>query len=109
VLRLLQPLIDLFPGSVHVRSLGLAGASDTAVWERARSDNLVLTTRDEDFVSMSVLRRYPPKVVWLNVGNARTAAIAALLRAHAEAIESFVAHDEYTFLAVGPGEVASSK
>lgn len=51
---------------------------------------------------MSVLRGAPPKVVWLDVGNARTAAIAALLRAHAEDIERFAAHEEYTFLAIGP-------
>jgi predicted nuclease of predicted toxin-antitoxin system len=68
--RLLSAIVGLFPGSTHVRTLGRQGAADTAVWEIAREGGFVLLTRDEDFVSMSVLRGAPPKVVWLNTGNA---------------------------------------
>lgn len=35
--RLLPRLLDLFPGSAHVRGLGRGGASDTSVWETARA------------------------------------------------------------------------
>jgi predicted nuclease of predicted toxin-antitoxin system len=105
--HLLSPLADLFPGSAHVRSLGRGGATDRAVWELARTGGLVLTTRDEDFVSMSVLRGIPPKVVWLNVGNSRSAVISALLRTHAADIDSFAAHEEYSFLAIGFYKAAS--
>jgi predicted nuclease of predicted toxin-antitoxin system len=99
--RLLHPLADLFPGSEHVRNLRRSGASDRAVWELAGTGGFVLATRDEDFVGMSVLRGTPPNVVWLNVGNSRNAVVAALLRSHAADIERFVAHEEYTFLAIG--------
>ena len=99
--RLLPLLIDLFPGSAHVRALGRSGASDTSVWEIARAGGFLLVTRDEDFVGMSVLQGSPPKVVWLNIGNARNSFIAALIRARADDIESFQMHDEYTFLAIG--------
>lgn len=67
--RLLPLLIDLFPGSEHVRALGRSGTSDTSVWELARVGGFLLVTRDEDFVGMSVLQGSPPKVVWLNIGN----------------------------------------
>ncbi len=106
--RLLPPLIDLFPGSAHVRALGRSGASDTSVWEIARDGGFLLVTRDEDFVGMSVLRGSPPKVVWLNIGNARNAFIAALIRARADDIERFLGHDEYTFLAIGIDEDVGS-
>lgn len=99
--RLLPLLIDLFPGSAHVRDLGPGGASDTSVWEIALGGGYLLVTRDEDFVGMSVLRGSPPKVVWLNIGNARNAFIAALIRERADDIERFLVHDEYTFLAIG--------
>jgi predicted nuclease of predicted toxin-antitoxin system len=99
--RLLPLLIDLFPGCAHVRALGHSGASDTTVWEIARAGGFLLVTRDEDFVGMSVLQGSPPKVVWLNIGNARNSFIAALIRARANDIESFLVHDEYTFLAIG--------
>lgn len=44
----------------------------------------------------------------INVGNARNAAIAALLPARVGDIKRFVAHDEYTFLAIGFDDSATS-
>jgi predicted nuclease of predicted toxin-antitoxin system len=35
--RLCERLASLFPGSVHVRSVGLAEADDRAIWDFARS------------------------------------------------------------------------
>jgi predicted nuclease of predicted toxin-antitoxin system len=99
--RLLPSVIKLFPGSVHSRSLGLAGSHDNRIWEQARMGGFVLATRDEDFIRLSVLRGAPPKVIWLNVGNAKTATIAALFQTHSAEIERFAAHEEYTFLALG--------
>ena len=106
--RLLKKLAGTFPGSAHVRKLGQSGASDISVWDIARDGGFVLVTRDEDFVGMSVLRGAPPKVVWLNVGNARTAAIATLLSSRAADIEQFLLHDEYTFLAIGIDDATPS-
>jgi predicted nuclease of predicted toxin-antitoxin system len=106
--RLLPQLINLFPGSTHVRTLGRSGASDTSVWDIARDGGFLLVTRDEDFVGMSLLRGTPPKVVWLNIGNARNAFIAALIRARADDIERFLVHDEYTFLAIGIDDAPTS-
>ncbi len=44
--RLLPLLIDIFPGSPHVRRLGPGGASDTLVWEIAREGNFLLVARE---------------------------------------------------------------
>jgi predicted nuclease of predicted toxin-antitoxin system len=104
--RVLRSLDKIFPGSTHVRNLGGEGASDRQVWDLAKTGGFILTTRDEDFVGMSVLRGAPPKVVWLNVGNARNDAIVSLLRANADEIAKFSVHEEHTFLAIG--EVAGA-
>jgi predicted nuclease of predicted toxin-antitoxin system len=98
--RLVQAIAQRFPRGLHVRALGLGGATDLLLWDRAVVERCVLVTKDEDFVKLSVLRGPPPKVVWLNVGNAGTAVIAALLLQHAEAIEEFEAHPELGFLAL---------
>lgn len=107
--RLLRKLDGVFPGSVHVRRLGRSGVSDASVWDMARDGGFVLVTRDEDFIGMSVLRGVPPKVVWLNIGNMRTAAIANLLSSRVADIEQFVLHDEYTFLAIGIDDAKSPR
>ena len=42
-------LADLFPGSVHVRDIGLANSPDSSVWEYAASRELTILTKDRDF------------------------------------------------------------
>jgi predicted nuclease of predicted toxin-antitoxin system len=98
---LVSALADLFPQSLHIRSLGHAGAPDAVVWELARQHGCVLVTRDEDFLQLSVARGAPPKVLWIALGNCTNATIIALLRAHHARIEDFQAQDEQTFLALG--------
>ena len=48
--RLLPLLAERFPGSDHIRLLGLGGAGDHELWELARRDGYVLVTKDEDFL-----------------------------------------------------------
>ena len=71
--KLTSLLEDLYPGSAHVRDLGLSGASDNRVWEHAKANGFVIVSKDDDFRQRSFLRGAPPKVVWLQVGNAGTA------------------------------------
>jgi len=55
----------------------------------ALKQGLVLVTKDEDFLDLSVTRGCPPKVVCLAIGNASNAATAILLLQQAETIERF--------------------
>ena len=101
--RLVASLADVFPDVAHVRTLGLGGASDADVWMAAARADRLLVTKDEDFITLSVLRGAPPKVVWLNIGNATNALTVALLRSQVATIDAFAVHSEATFLALGFG------
>ena len=98
--QLLPGLSARYPDSAHMRALGLGGAVDSAVWEFVRRGGFLLVTKDDDFVTLSVLRGAPPKVIWLNIGNADNSDTLALLLRHAEAIEQFASHPEAGFLAL---------
>lgn len=100
--QLLPGLAARFPGSSHVRALGLGGARDNDLWSLAQRSGFILVTKDEDFVTLSVLRGHPPKVVWLNIGNASTPDTLALLLRQADAIYAFAAHTEACCLALAP-------
>ncbi|MCT0213265.1 MULTISPECIES: DUF5615 family PIN-like protein [unclassified Synechococcus] len=100
--RLLPLLSGRFPEPTHVRLLGLGGADDLTIWERARSEDVLLVTKDEDFLRLSVSRGFPPKVICLAIGNAGNAATAALLLNNLEAIEAFATHPEAGFLLLSP-------
>ncbi len=99
--RLVRGLADLFPGSDHVIPLGLGGAADRTIWERAAADGLVIVTRDEDFHRLSVLLGPPPKVIWIRLANSATADVANLLRMHVGDIRAFGEHPEAAFLELG--------
>ena len=105
--RLISALEPKFAGARHVRPIALGGASDLAIWAHAIEHGFVLVTKDEDFIALSVLRGAPPKVIWLNIGNAGNADTAALLLRHADAIERFTEHADAGFLALGFGPRSS--
>jgi predicted nuclease of predicted toxin-antitoxin system len=87
--RLAERLRDLFPESAHTRHLGLESASDDTLWVRARQDRFAIVRKDGDFGELSVVRGFPPKVVWLQLGNCSTSQVEAALRRHREALELF--------------------
>jgi len=92
---------DVFPGSVHVRDVGLARARDAEVWDHAVAHDLTIVSKDSDFHQRSVLTAPPPKVIWIRLGNCTTADIARLLRDQAAAIQLFGEDPEASFLALG--------
>lgn len=91
---------DEYPGSTHVRDVGLRAAPDRRIWEHARDNGFVIVSKDDDFRQRSLLQGAPPKVVWLQVGNARTAPIADLLREQAPRLQQFEGEEESAFLIV---------
>ena len=46
---LTEALRDLFPGSLHVKDVGLDSASDAAVWVYAKEQVFVIVSKDADF------------------------------------------------------------
>jgi predicted nuclease of predicted toxin-antitoxin system len=87
--RLAKRLADLHPDSSHAFLLDLDQASDAALWQRARQDGYTIVTKDSDFADLSVLRGFPPKVIWIRIGNCTTAEVEKLLRSNHDSIAAF--------------------
>jgi predicted nuclease of predicted toxin-antitoxin system len=88
--KLIRRLVDLFPESAHVADLGLDRATDLEVWNQARTGGYLIVTKDSDFNDLAVLRGFPPKVVWLQLGNCTTRHIEMVLRRNADVLTAFV-------------------
>jgi predicted nuclease of predicted toxin-antitoxin system len=100
--RLVEVLLPRFPGSCHVRDVGLAGEDDERIWALAKAEEFVIVTKDNDFLARALVRGHPPQVVQVCLGNASTVQIASLLRARLDDIERFVADNtESVFLLRG--------
>lgn len=85
--RLVKLLNDIFPNSNHVFPLNLDISDDTDVWEYARQNDFTLVTKDADFGDLSILRGFPPKVIWIRRGNCKTSDIEKILRDNFDAIK----------------------
>jgi predicted nuclease of predicted toxin-antitoxin system len=98
--KLVRLLADLFPASIHVRDVGLKAADDPVVWEYAKDNDLMIVSKDSDMHQRSFVFGYPPKVVWVRLGNCSTSDVERLLRKHFAAIKAFCEDDYAAFLSL---------
>lgn len=84
--RIVARLQDIYPGSSHVYLLDLHQAPDLVIWNYARQYEFTLVTRDVDFSELSILRGFPPKIIWIRRGNCSTSEVEAIFRLHREDI-----------------------
>lgn len=80
----------VFPGSAHVNTLGMSRASDIEIWNVAKQRALAVVTIDVDFVELSLIKGFPPKIVWLRRGNSTTKEIEKLLKIIKDVIFDFL-------------------
>jgi predicted nuclease of predicted toxin-antitoxin system len=62
---------------------------DITIWEYARQQNYTIVTRDSDYNDLSLVRGFPPKVIWIRRGNCSTRDIENMLRAATADIQAF--------------------
>ncbi|MEQ1764243.1 MAG: DUF5615 family PIN-like protein [Pyrinomonadaceae bacterium] len=98
--RLADRLADLFPESTHVRNVGLKASDDPDVWEYAVVHDFVIVSKDVDMHDRSLLFGFPPKVVWIRLGNCSTREVENLIRREIETVNRFIADDFASFLAL---------
>jgi predicted nuclease of predicted toxin-antitoxin system len=55
----------------HVLNIGLGQASDRKIWGYAAEHSMVLISKDEDFLYMSVKEMVTVRLVWIRLGNCR--------------------------------------
>ena len=96
--KLVARLSDVFPESSQTRLLNLSRTSDPQLWLIAKANGFIFVSKDRDIAELAVLRGAPPKVIWLRMGNCKTAAIERTLRMNFEAIRAFVADAEQVVL-----------
>lgn len=78
--RIINKIIDLYPDSQHVKTLGLLNTDDALIWEFAKFNSFVIVSKDSDFHQRSLLYGHPPKFIYLRIGNSSTSKIVEILR-----------------------------
>jgi len=87
--RLVKKIIAIFPYSKQAKELELENATDFEIFNYAKENNFTIATFDADFCEISVLKGFPPKIIWIRTGNISTNNIALLLKNNSELILEF--------------------
>jgi predicted nuclease of predicted toxin-antitoxin system len=87
--RIIHSIVDLYPDSQHVKTLGLINTDDVMIWEYAKTNEFVIVSKDSDFHQRSLLYGHPPKFVYLRIGNCPTSKIIQILRHNFNTINQF--------------------
>ena len=96
--RLIQIISSVFSSVSSLREHGLHNATDKQIWNFAKSENLIIVSKDSDFHQLSFLHGAPPKVIWVKRANCSTLAIAQLLIDKAAEIKKFAEDAQAAFL-----------
>ena len=90
---------EFFPGTIHIKNIGLGNCSDEQIWEYAKKANLSIVSLDKDFVNIAVLKGSPPKVIPLKFGNRNTKELANSLLKNKDVIIEFLTGKAFVQLA----------
>jgi predicted nuclease of predicted toxin-antitoxin system len=96
--RIVERIADLFPGSMHIKSVGLKEAEDAIVWDWAKRHEFTIVSKDTDFHQRAIVFGPPPKFIWLRIGNCPTSLITSILRSRYEIIRQFIQSEAESIL-----------
>jgi len=97
--RSVAVLKNYFDECSHVDNIDLPiPARDAEIWEYARKHEMLIVTNDEDFLHLSVIKGFPPKVLLLRTGNQSRKYIEQILINMKGQIIAFVNSSEYGLL-----------
>lgn len=83
---------------VHVDTPGMAGDTDTCVWEYAKKNGYAIVTKDKDFYQRGTLVGHPPKVIHLTLGNYSVAETPTALLDRSGRVKDFLKHPSRAYL-----------
>jgi predicted nuclease of predicted toxin-antitoxin system len=77
-----------------VRELGLRDAGDREIFDAGRANNVILLSKDADFVELVSRLGAPPKLIWLTCGNVSNEALQTLLTQRLDAALDVLRNDD---------------
>lgn len=92
--KICKKITDIFTESKQLSDLTLSASKDIEIWEFAKNSNYSIVTFDADFIYLSLLKGFQPKIIWLKTGNTSIENIAIKLRENFIAINHFFENDE---------------
>jgi predicted nuclease of predicted toxin-antitoxin system len=103
-IRLANDLLKDFPGTVHVKSVGLSDSDDVAIAEFADEHGLAVLSKDSDFDQLASLEGSPRKAVRIAVGNVPNDELLQIIQDRASTLKEFLAGPDRLLVVMQAGE-----
>ena len=55
-------------------------SEDDEIWVFAKENDFTIVTKDSDFNEINLIKGFPPKIVWIRVGNCKIVDIENIIR-----------------------------
>lgn len=99
--KLIARIRKCFPGCLHVMQAKLGNSPDIDIWHYARDQELTIVSKDRDFLHFAKQHGHPPKLLYINTGNAKLAVIESILIENDSSIKSFIKQGKTGILQIG--------
>jgi predicted nuclease of predicted toxin-antitoxin system len=73
-----------------LRDIGLRDAEDQEIFDRGKQEDVIILTKDKDFVDLVSRLGSPPSVIWLRCGNTTEARLKQILTDHLDDALRFI-------------------
>jgi predicted nuclease of predicted toxin-antitoxin system len=80
----------------------MEGASDSEIWQYAKTYGYVIVSRDSDFQERSLVAGHPPRVVWLKIPNRSKTVVLNILLDHHTEIEQALIEQNLACVEISP-------
>ena len=98
--KVCKKIQTIFPNAKHLSDLQIQNYKDIDIWNYAKVNNYSIVTFDSDFIDISTLYGFPPKIIWLKTGNTSTDNLAEKIRLNHATIIEFLDDKEIAFLEI---------
>ena len=100
--RLVAVLKEHFGECVHADDIPELEfpAKDSKIWQYAKDHGYAIITRDNDFNDLIAIKGFPPKIIWMRVGNCSRKFTSDLLIRYKQEIEELWKSEEYGLLEI---------
>ncbi len=92
--KIKKEIKDIFSEVKHVSDTRLSDTDDLNIWHYAKINDFSIITFDADFVDISTINGFPPKIIWLRMGNSTTFKIIQIIRNNQLLITEFISNNE---------------
>jgi len=96
ILPLLKDHFEQAESIFNVKSV----KEDLEIWNYAKRNGFTIVTFDEDFYDWQLLKGFPPKIIWLRMGNTPTKFLAERLIAEKDQIKRLIDDSELGVLEI---------